>query len=125
MKEQTTIQTGRFCDGVDKRELVNIDLYNHEMKLIAQQLKAIEEKHLSSKEVQQKVEHFKRRLRGQKKNLEKFRKNCEPEEINSSKEAGRKKEAIRDKSFFEKLGDFENQFKAFRQDANDFVNKWG
>ena len=124
MKEQANTETEQLFVEIDKRELVNIDLYGHEMKLIAEQLKEIAKRHPRSKEIQQKFEQFKKALKVQQKHLEKFRKNCEPEEINKSKPTRKKGEKMADKSFFENLNDFENQFKSLRQEANDFVNHW-
>lgn len=124
MKEETTIKKQRFCVEVDKRDLVNIDLYDNEIKVIEEQLNEVAEKHPKSKEIHQKVAQLKKELKVQKKNLEKFRKNCEQEEINTCEEMGRKEEGMRDKSFFEKLNDFENHFKTVRQEANDFENRW-
>lgn len=124
MKEQTTIKKQRFCVEVDKRELVNIDLYSHEMKVIAEQLNLIAAKHPESKEIRRQVQHLKKELRLHNKSLEKLRKDCEPEEINRSMQTGGKGEQMRDKSFFEKLDAFENQFKTLRQEANDFVNRY-
>lgn len=122
MKERTTTENQQFFVDVDRRELVNIDLYDHEIKVIAGQLKEIAENHPQSKKIHQKVEHLKKELKAQQKNLEKFRKECQPEEMNSDKETEKKVEPMGDKSFFEILNAFENQFKTVRQEATDFVN---
>jgi hypothetical protein len=127
MKAQTTRKAITPVQA-DKRELVNIDLYDHEMKLIVEKLKSIAWKHPKAKEVQQTLDRLKKELTRQKRNLEKFRKNCEPEEISFSKVTGtayiKKGEEMRDKSFFENLNSYEVHFKRLRQEANDFVDRW-
>jgi hypothetical protein len=122
MKQVSNTAKQRTFVELDKRELVNIDLYHNEMKVIDGQLNAITEKHPQSKLIHEKIEYLKKALRRQKINLERLRKNCQPEYI--TKEIGRKKPDFPNKSFFEILNDFENQFGTVRQQAGELVNRW-
>jgi hypothetical protein len=125
MKEHTTIQKHQAFENVDKRNLVNIDLYRNEISVMEKQLDAVAEKH-QSKEILKKLDHFKKKLSIQKQHLERFQHDCEPGKNIDSKEPTKGKKAKRESNegFFEQLKTFEEEFKNTRIDVNDWVNKW-
>src|SRR3954465_4874887 len=119
MKNQSTTVEKKIHGEVDKRDLVNIDLYNHEMKVIEDLLEREAEKH-KSKELHNKHSQLKNELMDHRRKLEIFRKSCEMQQDNYSTEYF---VGMEGKSFFEHLKAFERGFKDTRNKVNDFLNQ--
>ena|SRR4051794_13422891 len=119
MKNQSISVEKNIHDEVDKRDLVNIDLYHHEIKVIEIQLEREAEKY-KSKEVHNKHLQLKNELIDHMRKLELFRKSCELQQDNYSTENYLGTEG---KSFFEHLKAFEKGFKDTRNKVNDFLNQ--
>lgn len=128
MEERSINPKPDAFDKIDKRDLVNIDLYDNEIKVMEEQLNELAEKHSRSKEMHRKVDEFKKKLDLQKENLEQFRKKCKPEETipgrKHTKNPTKDGEENRGKGFFDRLKAFENDFKDIRNEVNDFMNRW-
>jgi hypothetical protein len=124
---KTKIKTSKFGLGreVDKRQLVNLDLYNNEIRVMEHRLSEVAQKTLPAKEAR-KLEHLKLGLKTQKENLEKFRQDYEVEEMTTGHTLPKIqaiKEATNAETFFEHLKSFENNFKDIRRDVNEFIGK--
>ncbi len=128
MKEQSIDHKKAMPDMMDKRDLVNIDLYNNEIKVMEEQLNEAAEKHPRSKEIHKTLAQLKKELTIEKENLERFRKKCDPQEINTSQETVNTQvkngESLENENFFTRLKAFEEEFKNIRYKVNDFVNRW-
>jgi predicted transcriptional regulator len=112
---------------VDKRQLVNLDLYKNEIRILQNRLNDVSQKHPGSPAAQKKIEKLNRDLKTQKENLEVFRQNYEVEEMvirHSLLSMPTKKEATNTETFYEHLKSFEDEFKVIRQEVNEFIAKW-
>jgi len=126
MKSQLTTQKKSGPHQTDKRDLVNLDLYNHEIKVMEEQLGEVAEKQPKRKEVTKKIKQIKQLLTIQKEHIIRFRENYELEvdTFVPATTSNENEETTVDENFFEHLKSFENIFKNTRQEVNDFVNKW-
>ena len=126
MKKQSITRETVAMYRMDKRDLVNMDLYSNEIKVLQEQLSELTEKHRRAKDICTTVEHLKKKLATQKKNLEKFRQNYQVDQITDNKSAvvsTKNEEAVCNEGFFEHLKVFENDFKNIRNEVNDLINQ--
>jgi Mn-containing catalase len=126
MKTKAFTPKPALVHHIDKRQLVNLDLYNNEIKIMRDRLGEIKREHSHSKASQKKIEKLQEYLKAQKENLENFRQNYEVEEMatHHSLFATRPiNEATNTETFYEHLKSFENEFKVVRQDINEFIAK--
>ena len=121
MKKQAVILKTEKNDKIDKRDLVNIDLYRNEITVMGIQLEEAATSQPKSHAVNKKLAQLKGELSTQKKNLERFKERCTiiP---NTFAGCSRNKE-IEMQGFFDQLKSFEDSFKGTRDKVNDFVNK--
>jgi hypothetical protein len=126
MKTKTFTSKTGSVHNIDKRQLVNLDLYNNEINVMRERLSEVNRQRSNSKSIHKKIEKFQQYLKAQKENLENFRQNYEVEEmtIGHSLFATRPiNEATNTETFYEHLKSFENEFRIIRQDINEFIAK--
>ena len=123
MKKQAIILKTEKNDKIDKRDLVNIDLYYNEIAVMGSQLEETATRQRKSSAVNKKLAQLKRELTTQKENLERFKEGCT--NIPSTSGPLRSNKAIEMHGFFDQLKAFEAGFKSTRNKVNDFVYKAG
>src|SRR5438309_8090432 len=79
MKEQSVSRIKSMSREIDKRDLVNLDFYDHEILIMREKLNCLAPNH--DTEAKKKVQHLKHQLDDQKHNLDEFRKHFDMEEM--------------------------------------------
>ena len=131
MKEQLIIQKPSRHHEHDNRELVNLDFYENEIRIMEHKLVEVLANH-STKKIKNKVDNLNHQLNLQKLNLEEFRKNYDVKEMFYSSKLSIKREKLKnkaaadctknDESFFQHLQSFENTFKQVRRAVFEFIS---
>src|SRR4051812_37610033 len=120
MKKQPMILETEKNDKIDKRDLVNIDLYYNEIKVMGRQLEEAATRQRNSSAGHENFEQLKRELTAQKENLERFKERCTI--IPNTSGTPRSSKVIEMQGFFDQLKAFEARFKSTRNKVNDVVN---
>jgi len=121
MKKQAVILKTEKNDKIDKRDLVNIDLYRNEITVMGIQLEEAATSQPKSHAVNKKLAQLKGELSTQKKNLERLKERCTI--IQNTFDASVCNKSIGVEGFFDQLKSFEDSFKGTRDNVNDFVNR--
>ena len=131
MKEQSVSRTKSMSREIDKRDLVNLDFYDHEIWIMQEKLNSLDANR--EMEAKKKVQHLKHQLDDQKHNLDEFRKHFDMEEmlLTDKSDLRHKKPKNRDETndikndenFFLHLQSFENTFKDIRQEVLEFIDQ--
>ena len=131
MKEQLIIQQFTKYHENDNRELVNLDFYENEIKIMGRKLDEVLANR-STTDIKSKVDNLNHQLNLQKVNLEEFRKNYDVKEMFYGSKINPKREKLKnkagtdhignDESFFQHLQSFESTFKVIRQEVLEFIN---
>jgi hypothetical protein len=130
MKKEAALSKKTLFQRVDKKDLVNLDFYNNEIRIMDQKLDQVITQH-PDVEVEKKVRHLKHELHNQRRNLDEFRKNFDVEEMllsdkpkhqDEKLKSERETDVIRnDENFFLHLQSFESTFKGIRQKVLEFI----
>ena len=131
MKEQSVSRTKSMSREIDKRDLVNLDFYDHEIWIMQEKLNSLDANR--EMEAKKKVQHLKHQLDDQKHNLDEFRKHFDMEEMlltdksdlrhKKSKNRDETNDIKNDENFFLHLQSFENTFKDIRQEVLEFIDQ--
>jgi hypothetical protein len=123
MKKQATIFKTAKNDKIDKRDLVNIDLYSNEIATMGTQLEEAAMRQPKSHAVDKKLAQLRCELSTQKENLERFKESCAV--IPNTFVSFRCNSAVEMEGFFDRLKAFEAIFKNTRNNVNDFLFTFG
>ena len=128
MKQKQSSENKLADHSIDQRTLVNLDLYENEIKVLKEELDKVQSETLS-KEAQKRRVELNNEMNVQSRTLGKFRHNYDVEELIQDK-PGHKKEAAdldyiprSSENFFIHLQSFEDAFKVIREKVNEFLEK--
>src|SRR3954466_4136602 len=105
MNAESILQKAGKHNKIDRRDLVNIDLYYNEIKVMQDHLHELVTRHPNSKPVYKKVEQLKKELGSQRENLDKFKQSCATGETRVARSgfATKSNEAFEREGFFDRL----------------------
>jgi hypothetical protein len=131
MKKEAVPTKKSLSHDNDKKDLVNLDFYKHEIEFMGRKLDKVKTKALS-KEVVEKVEKLKLDLNMQRNKLAEFRQSYDIEEMAKSStqkieesEEGQKNCSLffeNEENFFYHLEVFESDFKNVREEVLKLIN---
>jgi hypothetical protein len=108
---------------IDKRDLVNLDLYKNEIDIMHSKLSPLKTKGLSEDE-KRTVNQLEEELNGEKCKLDEFYDYCDgwEKQPNGSRKNSARIDAEKIDNFFLHLKSFENDFRDIRDKINEFVD---
>lgn len=124
MKNRDHNLSKAIAPTIDKKDLVNLDFYGNEIKLMLKKLRTMRS-HCTHKEDLEDIDELKHDLNVQRNKLIEFRSGYDMEEMNrhNKEEDNRQLNSSSVENFFQHLKVFEDSFKDVRERVNAFLQK--